>query len=113
MACKFSRGSEKNAISGLNKKSSIMNATLRISAFLNLGLLPLFALSQPIEVSKPNILFILADDLGYTDLSCMGSKYYETPNIDQIARNGMVFTNGYAACQVCSMSGSPDLNNSI
>jgi arylsulfatase A-like enzyme len=54
--------------------------------------------------TKPNILFILADDLGYTDLSCMGSKYYETPNIDQIARNGMVFTNGYAACQVCSPS---------
>ncbi len=53
---------------------------------------------------KPNILFILADDLGYTDLSCMGSKYYETPNIDQIAKNGMVFTNGYAACQVCSPS---------
>ena len=53
---------------------------------------------------KPNVLFILADDLGYTDLSCMGSKFYETPNIDQIASNGMVFTNGYAACQVCSPS---------
>jgi arylsulfatase A-like enzyme len=53
---------------------------------------------------RPNVLFILADDLGYTDLSCMGSKYYETPNIDQIAKNGMVFTNGYAACQVCSPS---------
>jgi len=55
-------------------------------------------------IQKPNIVFILADDLGYTDLSCMGSKYYETPNIDQIARNGMVFTNGYSACQVCSPS---------
>lgn len=54
--------------------------------------------------TKPNIVFILADDLGYTDLSCMGSKYYETPNIDQIAKRGMVFTNGYAACQVCSPS---------
>lgn len=53
---------------------------------------------------KPNIIFILADDLGYTDLSCMGSKYYETPNIDKIAKQGMVFTNGYAACQVCSPS---------
>lgn len=53
---------------------------------------------------KPNILFILADDLGYTDLSCMGSQYYETPNIDKIAQKGMIFTNGYAACQVCSPS---------
>jgi arylsulfatase A-like enzyme len=53
---------------------------------------------------KPNILFILADDLGYHDLSCMGSKFYETPNIDRIAEEGMVFTDGYAACQVCSPS---------
>ena len=53
---------------------------------------------------RPNILFILADDLGYHDLSCMGSQYYETPNIDRIAEEGMVFTNGYATCQVCSPS---------
>jgi arylsulfatase A-like enzyme len=57
-----------------------------------------------ISKKKPNVLFILADDLGYTDLSCMGSKYYETPNIDRIFREGMVFTNGYAACQVSSPS---------
>ena len=60
--------------------------------------------TQKTEQQKPNILFILADDLGYNDLSCMGSTYYETPNIDKIARKGMVFTNGYAACQVCSPS---------
>ncbi len=59
---------------------------------------------KPLTVARPNILFILADDFGYTDLSCMGSKYYETPNIDRIAKGGMVFTNGYAACQVCSPS---------
>jgi arylsulfatase A-like enzyme len=51
-----------------------------------------------------NVLFILADDLGKHDLSCTGSNYYETPNIDRIAKEGMVFTNGYAACQVCSPS---------
>lgn len=56
------------------------------------------------EQAKPNVLFILADDLGYHDLSCTGSQYYETPNIDRIASEGMVFTNGYAACQVCSPS---------
>lgn len=54
--------------------------------------------------AKPNVLFILADDLGYHDLSSMGSKYYETPNIDRIANSGMIFTDGYAACQVCSPS---------
>lgn len=60
--------------------------------------------TQEIKVKTPNVVFILADDLGYTDLSCMGSNYYETPNIDQIAEGGMVFTNGYATCQVCSPS---------
>ncbi len=54
--------------------------------------------------SKPNILFILADDFGYHDMSVMGSDYYETPNIDRIAREGMIFTDGYANCQVCSPS---------
>ena len=53
---------------------------------------------------KPNILFILADDLGYHDLSIMGSQFYETPNIDRIGQEGMIFTEGYAGCQVCSPS---------
>ena len=53
---------------------------------------------------KPNVLFILADDLGYHDLSFTGSAYYETPHIDRIAREGMEFTRGYANCQVCSPS---------
>jgi arylsulfatase A-like enzyme len=56
------------------------------------------------EKKKPNILFILADDYGYHDLSCMGSKFYETPNIDRISSEGMTFTDGYATCQVCSPS---------
>jgi arylsulfatase A-like enzyme len=57
------------------------------------------------EISlKLNFIFILADDLGYHDLSVMGSAYYETPNIDRIANEGMIFTEGYATCQVCSPS---------
>jgi arylsulfatase A-like enzyme len=56
------------------------------------------------EQQKPNILFILTDDLGYHDLSVMGSEFYETPNIDRIASEGMIFTDGYANCQVCSPS---------
>ncbi|MBT3382803.1 MAG: sulfatase [Prolixibacteraceae bacterium] len=57
-----------------------------------------------VEPTKPNILFILADDFGYHDLSVTGSKFYETPNIDRIANEGMIFTDGYATCQVCSPS---------
>jgi arylsulfatase A-like enzyme len=56
------------------------------------------------SVKKPNVIFILADDLGVNDLSYTGSKYYETPNIDRIANEGIVFTQGYATCQVCSPS---------
>ena len=59
---------------------------------------------EAIKPIRPNILFILADDYGYHDLSLTGSDFYETPNIDQIAKEGMTFTNGYATCQVCSPS---------
>jgi arylsulfatase A-like enzyme len=51
---------------------------------------------------KPNFVFLLADDLGWKDLGCYGSTFYETPNIDRLARGGMRFTNAYAACPVCS-----------
>ncbi len=52
----------------------------------------------------PNVLFILADDLGAHDLSVTGSAYYETPHIDRIAREGTIFTQGYATSRVCSPS---------
>jgi arylsulfatase A-like enzyme len=52
----------------------------------------------------PNVLFILADDLGWRDLSNEGSTFYESPHIDRIANEGMKFTRGYATCQVCSPS---------
>lgn len=53
---------------------------------------------------KYNVLFIIADDLGATDLSSTGSTFYETPNIDSIAASGMKFTEGYSSCTVCSPS---------
>lgn len=53
------------------------------------------------DQSKPNIVFIMADDLGYTDVSCFGSRYYETPNIDRLATQGMRLTN-YHHCQNCA-----------
>lgn len=58
----------------------------------------------PEKPIRPNILLILADDLGYHDLGCTGSEYYETPNIDRLAREGTAFTQAYATCQVCSPS---------
>lgn len=53
---------------------------------------------------KPNVVFFLADDLGQRDLGCYGSTFYETPNVDRLAREGALFTNAYAACPVCSPS---------
>lgn len=50
----------------------------------------------------PNFVFILVDDLGWTDLGCYGSEFHETPNIDRLASQSMLFTNAYAACPVCS-----------
>ena len=52
----------------------------------------------------PNIVFINIDDMGWNDVSFMGSEYYETPNIDLLAENGMVFTQGYAAAANCAPS---------
>ena len=51
---------------------------------------------------KPNFLFILADDLGWTDLGCFGSTFYETPSLDRLRSQSMKFTDAYAACPVCS-----------
>ena len=53
---------------------------------------------------RPNIIFLLVDDLGFGDFGCYGAEFYETPNIDRLAENGMRFTNAYAACTVCSPS---------
>jgi len=60
------------------------------------------ALGKSDNAARPNILFILADDLGWSQIGCYGSNYYETPNIDRLARKGMRFTDAYAACPVCS-----------
>jgi arylsulfatase A-like enzyme len=53
-------------------------------------------------MAAPNIVFILLDDYGWKDSSCYGSTFYETPNIDRLAREGMFFSDAYAACPVCS-----------
>jgi len=66
--------------------------------FLPLLLAPLAA----VAADKPNIIFILADDLGAHDLRCTGSTFYETPNLDRLAQRGTRFTQAYAASPLCS-----------
>ncbi|MGE4489525.1 MAG: arylsulfatase [Kiritimatiellales bacterium] len=56
------------------------------------------------ETSRPNVIFILADDLGYRDLSCTGQAHFKTPNIDRLARQGMTFTRHYSGSSVCAPS---------
>src|SRR5690349_6867893 len=50
----------------------------------------------------PNVILILIDDMGWTDLGCYGSTFYETPHIDRLAASGLRLTNGYSACTVCA-----------
>ncbi|MCB9220109.1 MAG: sulfatase-like hydrolase/transferase [Ignavibacteriales bacterium] len=80
-------------------KNKLMN-------FLFLGMLFLTACSkkQNNAHEKPNIIFILVDDLGYGDLSCLGANDLITPNIDNISKNGITFNSFYANCPVCSPS---------
>lgn len=74
--------------------------SLVMGLLLSTGLSPARAAAP----ARPNVILILADDLGWTDLACYGSKYYETPNIDRLAHDGMRFTQAYSACTVCSPS---------
>jgi len=69
------------------------------------GLMPAICYSTDANqrgTDKPNVVLILIDDLGWRDLGYMGSKFYETPNIDKLSGQGIIFTNAYAACAVCS-----------
>ena len=59
-------------------------------------------ITRQISGEKPNIIFILADDLGWAELGCYGNKFNETPNLDKLASQGMRFTEAYAAAPVCS-----------
>jgi len=82
-----------------------------LHTFLMLFLLSFFASScktiQPISTEKkPNIIYILADDLGYGDLSLTGQEKFSTPNIDKLAKDGMFFTQHYSGAAICSPSRS-------
>ncbi|MEN8126711.1 MAG: sulfatase-like hydrolase/transferase [Planctomycetota bacterium] len=77
------------------KEVGLFSATLAFA-----GCADVIAVEKP--VPRPNFLFILVDDLGWADVGCYGSSFYETPNIDKLAAEAMRFTDAYAACPVCS-----------
>ena len=68
----------------------------------------IFVLCQPLliltadQTARPNIVFVLVDDLGWSDLACYGNRWHETPNLDRLAADGMRFTNGYSPAPICS-----------
>ncbi len=73
-----------------------------LTEILSIILLSSFSLSNEKDDSLPNFVFILADDLGWSDLPVYGNKFNEAPNITKLADEGMKFDNAYAACPVCS-----------
>lgn len=77
---------------------------IRCAARLLLIVLAGAGLAWPAVQDPPNIVLIVVDDLGWMDLGCQGSTFYETPNIDRLAATGMRFTDAYANCPVCSPS---------
>jgi len=81
----------------LNRRQFIAGAGRQAAAVAGL---PLLARGAP--QTPPNFLFILIDDMGWRDLGCYGSTFYETPHIDRLASQSVRFTNAYAACPVCS-----------
>jgi arylsulfatase A-like enzyme len=91
---------------GKVNKYRMFNAMLRRTIpFLTLTVVAgLSCYSRPTSNKRTNILLINIDDMGWRDVGFMGSKYYETPNIDKLATRGMVFTNAYAAAANCAPS---------
>ena len=84
----------------VTRRKLLCNAALGTAALAAGGI---GAYAQPAS-RPPNIIFILADDLGYADVSCYGRRDFTTPNIDRIAARGMRFLQGYANSAVCSAS---------
>ena len=82
--------------------SNQMTRLVNLSIFIPVLLLILESCSPVQKNLSPNIVFILADDLGAMQVGFNGNTFYNTPNIDKLAKEGMQFTNAYAACPVCS-----------
>ena len=84
---------------------SVWQAVFLRSALTAILLAPLAALhASNTSPNKPNVIVILADDLGWADLSCYGSTFHESPNLDKLAAQGMRFTQAYSSSPYCSPS---------
>ncbi len=82
---------------------TVANSMSLMQRLCFLTFIMLVALTAPqAKAAKPNILFLLADDLGWRDLGCYNTTFYESPALDQLARDGMRFTHAYTASTVCS-----------
>ena len=77
---------------------------IRLFIFINIFQLCICCSKKTSFEGLPNIIFINIDDMGWNDVGFMGSKYYDTPNIDLLSKEGMVFTQGYAAAANCAPS---------
>src|SRR5262245_35172564 len=78
-------------------RREFLGTTVGATAFITTS-----GLGQSTPSRRPNVLFILADDMGYGDLSCYGRPDYQTPVLDNLARQGIKFTSAYAAAPVCT-----------
>jgi arylsulfatase A-like enzyme len=86
-----------------NRFTRIGGSNLLIArVILSLGATLIAADDRMSAADRPNFVFILADDLGWSDLGCYGSSFHETPHIDRLASEGMRFTQAYTAGAVCS-----------
>ena len=98
----------------MNKLKSYLTIGFAASVSVSNSILPAKTVKE-----KPNVIFILLDDFGYADPGCYGSRFYETPNIDRLAKEGVRFTDAYAACPVSSptrasiMTGKYPVNTGI
>src|SRR5689334_16589807 len=86
----------------MSNNMSVTHPLTRRSMLATPVALALAARTARAQGARPNIVYIMADDLGYADLSCYGRRDYSTPNIDRLAADGMKFLQAYANSAVCS-----------
>ena len=72
------------------------------AVFFLIVIAPFALFAKQAQHEKLNVIFMIADDLGWMDVGFNGNKFVETPNLDKLASEGMVFTNGYASGPLCS-----------